>query len=234
MSKILRHFDSVLSSADAEDARSILTDRLLANDMYPLRAYREGRGMRFSTWIGLLSKNVAYDLLRVRAQQIRLSRSMASVERAVQRDAGELAGRQRGSPSGRRAAQSAVRARPDFCAPLLSRAALAQRSGERDVDHAEHGVQQEAQAPRTAAECFEGRAEAESEGERARRPSIATTWSRTRTLIHARGPRKRCAVGSGAASVQRLSRAGERGRPPGRLAAHPTSRNGRNANARAS
>lgn len=81
MSRILRRFDSVLTSADAEDAHAMLMDRLLANDMYPLRAYREGRGMRFSTWIGLLSKNVAYDLLRVRAQERRLSRSMAELER---------------------------------------------------------------------------------------------------------------------------------------------------------
>jgi RNA polymerase sigma-70 factor, ECF subfamily len=83
MSKILRRFGSVLSSTDAEDAHAMLMDRLLANDMYPLRAYREGLGMRFSTWIGLLSKNVAYDLLRVRAQERRLSRSMAGVERSA-------------------------------------------------------------------------------------------------------------------------------------------------------
>lgn len=89
MSKILRRFDSVLSSADAEDAHGMLMDRLLANDMYPLRAYREGRGMRFSTWIGLLAKNVAYDLLRVRAQQRRLSRSMAGVERSATIDTPE-------------------------------------------------------------------------------------------------------------------------------------------------
>lgn len=82
ISKILRRFDSVLSSADSDDAHGMLMDRLLANDMYPLRAFREGRGMRFSTWIGLLSKNVAYDLLRVRAQERRLSRSMAGVERS--------------------------------------------------------------------------------------------------------------------------------------------------------
>jgi len=35
MSKILRRFDSVLSSADADDAHAMLMDRLLANDMYP-------------------------------------------------------------------------------------------------------------------------------------------------------------------------------------------------------
>ncbi len=61
--KVTRRFSSV-SAEDAREIAATLQLSLLANDMHKLRSFDPERGNRFSSWIGLLAINCAYDYLR--------------------------------------------------------------------------------------------------------------------------------------------------------------------------
>lgn len=62
--KVTRRFASVVSQEDVREIQANLALSLLANDMHKLRSFDPDRGNRFSSWIGLLAINCAYDYLR--------------------------------------------------------------------------------------------------------------------------------------------------------------------------
>ncbi len=62
--KVTRRFASVVSHEDVREISAMLSLALLANDMHKLRSFDPDRGNRFSSWIGLLAINCAYDYLR--------------------------------------------------------------------------------------------------------------------------------------------------------------------------
>ena len=62
--KVTRRFSSVVSADDVREIGATLRLSLLANDMHKLRTFDKDRGNRFSSWIGLLAINCAYDYLR--------------------------------------------------------------------------------------------------------------------------------------------------------------------------
>jgi RNA polymerase sigma-70 factor (ECF subfamily) len=64
ITKVTRRFASVVSQEDLSEIYSTLLLSLLTNDMHKLRSFDPERGNRFSTWMGLLAINCAYDHLR--------------------------------------------------------------------------------------------------------------------------------------------------------------------------
>jgi RNA polymerase sigma-70 factor (ECF subfamily) len=62
--KVTRRFSSVVSPDDVREIGAQLRLSLLANDMHKLRSFDPERGNRFSSWMGLLAINCAYDYLR--------------------------------------------------------------------------------------------------------------------------------------------------------------------------
>jgi RNA polymerase sigma-70 factor (ECF subfamily) len=64
ITKVTRRFASIVSQDDVREVYATLYVSLLANDMHKLRSFDPERGNRFSSWIGLLAINAAYDYLR--------------------------------------------------------------------------------------------------------------------------------------------------------------------------
>jgi RNA polymerase sigma-70 factor (ECF subfamily) len=64
ITKVTRRFASIVSQDDVREVYATLYVALLANDMHKLRCFDSERGNRFSSWIGLLAINAAYDHLR--------------------------------------------------------------------------------------------------------------------------------------------------------------------------
>jgi RNA polymerase sigma-70 factor (ECF subfamily) len=64
ITKVTRRFASVVSQDDVREIYATLYVSLLANDKHKLRTFDPSRGNRFSSWIGLLAINAAYDYLR--------------------------------------------------------------------------------------------------------------------------------------------------------------------------
>ena len=64
ITKVTRRFSSIVSQDDVREVYATLYVSLLANDMHKLRTFDPERGNRFSSWIGLLAINAAYDHLR--------------------------------------------------------------------------------------------------------------------------------------------------------------------------
>jgi RNA polymerase sigma-70 factor (ECF subfamily) len=64
ISKVTRRFASRLGADDVRDIYASLYLSLVANDRHKLRSFDPERGHRFSSWIGLLAINCAYDYLR--------------------------------------------------------------------------------------------------------------------------------------------------------------------------
>jgi len=62
--KVTRRFSAVVSADDVREIAAMLRLSLVANDMHKLRSFDPERGNRFSSWIGLLAINCAYDYLR--------------------------------------------------------------------------------------------------------------------------------------------------------------------------
>jgi RNA polymerase sigma-70 factor (ECF subfamily) len=63
ITKVTSRF-SFVSQDDIREIYSTLLVQLLSNDMHKLRTFDASRGSRFSSWIGLLAVNAAYDYLR--------------------------------------------------------------------------------------------------------------------------------------------------------------------------
>jgi RNA polymerase sigma-70 factor, ECF subfamily len=64
ITKVTRRFTALVGPDDVRDIYSTLYLSLVASDRHKLRTYDPTRGNRFSSWIGLLSINCAYDYLR--------------------------------------------------------------------------------------------------------------------------------------------------------------------------
>lgn len=64
ITKVTRRFASMVSQDDVREIYANLYVSLLGNDMHKLRTFDPERGNRFSSWIGLLAINAAYDYLR--------------------------------------------------------------------------------------------------------------------------------------------------------------------------
>lgn len=64
ITKVTRRFSAVVSQEDLREIYSTLLLSLLTNDKHKLRTFDPERGNRFSTWMGLLAINCAYDHLR--------------------------------------------------------------------------------------------------------------------------------------------------------------------------
>ena len=64
ITKVTRRFASMVSQDDVREVYANLYVSLLGNDMHKLRTFDAERGNRFSSWIGLLAINAAYDFLR--------------------------------------------------------------------------------------------------------------------------------------------------------------------------
>ncbi|MDF2693282.1 MAG: hypothetical protein K0S65_1665 [Labilithrix sp.] len=64
ITKVTRRFSSIVSQDDVREVYATLYVALLGNDMHKLRSFDPERGNRFSSWIGLLAINAAYDHLR--------------------------------------------------------------------------------------------------------------------------------------------------------------------------
>jgi RNA polymerase sigma-70 factor, ECF subfamily len=62
--KVTRRFSSIVSQDDVREIHAQLLVSLLANDKHKLRTFDPTRGNRFSSWVGLLAINCAYDYLR--------------------------------------------------------------------------------------------------------------------------------------------------------------------------
>ena len=64
ITKVTRRFSSIVAQDDVREVYATLYLSLLANDKHKLRTFDPERGNRFSSWIGLLAINCAYDYLR--------------------------------------------------------------------------------------------------------------------------------------------------------------------------
>ncbi len=64
ITKVTRRFSSIVAQDDVREIYSTLYLSLLAHDKHKLRTFDPARGNRFSSWIGLLAINCAYDYLR--------------------------------------------------------------------------------------------------------------------------------------------------------------------------
>lgn len=69
ITKVTRRFRSVVCQDDVLEIFANLHILLLASDMRKLRAFDHQRGSRFSSWIGLLAINAAYDYLRAKKRE---------------------------------------------------------------------------------------------------------------------------------------------------------------------
>lgn len=64
ITKVTRRFASIVSPDDVHEIYASLYVSLVASNMHKLRSFEPERGNRFSSWIGLLAINAAYDYLR--------------------------------------------------------------------------------------------------------------------------------------------------------------------------
>ena len=64
ITKVTRRFATLVGQDDVRDIYASLYLSLVANDRHKLRTFDPERGNRFSSWIGLLAINCAYDYLR--------------------------------------------------------------------------------------------------------------------------------------------------------------------------
>src|SRR5215470_6449813 len=74
ITKVVGRYDSVLSSADADEVYADVMITLVRDDMRKLRLYDARRGTKLSSWIGMIATNVAYDYLRSTARRPILDR----------------------------------------------------------------------------------------------------------------------------------------------------------------
>jgi RNA polymerase sigma-70 factor, ECF subfamily len=75
VTKVIGRYDSILSSADADEVYGEVLVALVRDDMRKLRLYDPRRGTKLSSWIGMISTNTAYDFLRQTARRPALDRT---------------------------------------------------------------------------------------------------------------------------------------------------------------
>ena len=64
ITRVTARFSARLGTDDVKEIYATLLLQLLANDKHKLRTFDPQRGNRFSSWVGLLAINAAYDHLR--------------------------------------------------------------------------------------------------------------------------------------------------------------------------
>jgi RNA polymerase sigma-70 factor, ECF subfamily len=69
ISRVLSRFGFFRNSEDIREIHASFCLEILANDKAKLRAFRPDRGIRLSTWIGMLASHSAYDFLRRRRRE---------------------------------------------------------------------------------------------------------------------------------------------------------------------
>ena len=80
ITKVTRRFASVVAAGDIREIHAMFSLSLLANDMHKLRAFDPARGAGFSSWIGMLAMNSAYDYLRTRKREPLMEELTAAAE----------------------------------------------------------------------------------------------------------------------------------------------------------
>ena len=70
--KVTAKYAALLDREAVEDIFGDVCLNLLRDDMHKLRAYRDDRGSKLGSWVGLIAINTAYDYLRCLARQPRL------------------------------------------------------------------------------------------------------------------------------------------------------------------
>lgn len=78
ITKVTSRVSMALCEDDLDEIHAELCMNLLRDDMKKLRAYDPNRGVKLSTWVGMLAVNTAYDHLRKRARFPRLAQSEAT------------------------------------------------------------------------------------------------------------------------------------------------------------
>ena len=125
--KVTRRFSSVVSADDVREIGAQLRLSLLANDMHKLRTFDPERGNRFSSWIGLLAINCAYDYLRSvrrepgKAALTEASDLVAETPRSVRVRRAAPTRRASRSNSSRRSARATARSPPSTSARASTR-----------------------------------------------------------------------------------------------------------------
>jgi RNA polymerase sigma-70 factor (ECF subfamily) len=66
---VTRRFSGALGSTDCEEIYASLLCSLFSRDMHCLRAFDTRRGVRLSTWVGLLARNAVWDYLRAQSRR---------------------------------------------------------------------------------------------------------------------------------------------------------------------
>lgn len=69
IARVLSRFGFLRSSEDVREIHASFCLELLANDKAKLRAFSADRGIRLSTWLGMLASHAAYDFLRRRRRE---------------------------------------------------------------------------------------------------------------------------------------------------------------------
>ncbi len=69
IAKVVLRFPSLVSLDDVPEIYGLFCLNLLANQMHRLRTFDPTRGMRLSSWLGLLAVHTAYDYLRSQRRQ---------------------------------------------------------------------------------------------------------------------------------------------------------------------
>ena len=82
ITKVTRRFAAKVGADDVRDIYSSLYLALVANDRHKLRTFDPTRGNRFSSWIGLLAINCAYDYLRALKREPQRASLTEAVEQA--------------------------------------------------------------------------------------------------------------------------------------------------------
>ncbi len=84
IARVIARHRGVLSTLDADEIYADVLVALLANDMRRLRRYDPTRGVKLSSWIGVLTTRLAYDYLRAKAARPMAGRGEAPSEQPAE------------------------------------------------------------------------------------------------------------------------------------------------------
>ena len=146
--KVTRRFSSVVSADDVREIYATLRLSLLANDMHKLRTFDPERGNRFSSWIGLLAINCAYDYLRsVRREPGKAALTEASDLAAETPDPFETVAQHQRATIAQKLLEELQRERPRLRRALLRRGSRPERDRAPNEHQRQDGLLEEAQDP---------------------------------------------------------------------------------------
>lgn len=69
IARVTTRFPGLLGPDDVREIYALFCLNLLANDSHRLRSFDKSRGVRFSSWLGLIAVHTAYDYLRAARRQ---------------------------------------------------------------------------------------------------------------------------------------------------------------------